>query len=64
MSDESVVQHIGAVTPPMKVEVSRNAKGDMQWLVSAHCDTMGEAINIVRATVAEMNLAYPRKETP
>ena len=55
-----LIKHEGAVTPPMKVEISRNAKGDYQFLVSAHCDSIEEALDKVTQGIASLEKLYPR----
>lgn len=58
----NLIRHEGAVTPPMKVEISRNAKGDYQFLVSAHCDTMSDAMFKVTDCIASLEKLYPRSK--
>ena len=55
-----LIKHEGAVTPPMKVEISRNAKGDYQFIVSAHFDTMADAMFKVTDCIASLEKLYPR----
>lgn len=59
-TDHQIVEHIGAQTPPFGAKIIRNAKGDVQFEVSAHANTMAEAISAVREAAAELDLTYPR----
>jgi|TARA_R100000306_G_C4295898_1_gene102573 hypothetical protein len=59
-ADHQTVQYVNAIPAPFKAELTRNAKGDIQYTVSAHASTMAEAMSAVRAAAMEMELTYPR----
>jgi len=45
---------------PFRVDISKNAKGDIQYTVQSSADSMQEAMKHARAAVAELELTYPR----
>ena len=58
----NLIRHEGAVTPPFKVQVSRNAKQEYQFEVSAHCETMADAMFKVTDCIASLEKLYPRSK--
>jgi len=58
----NLIKHEGAVTPPFKVQVSRNAKQEYQFEVSAHCETMADAMFKVTDCIASLEKLYPRSK--